>query len=986
MRHDTSQSEAHRYPDERRAATARGGRVTALCALALIPLFAYLDTVVFTAHAAQFVQWRAASFVVVLAAFALLRTPLGRHVPLLFSVLTPIAIGLNIDLVTVVAGREANPYYAGLIVLLLGASLLLPWPPVAALVVSTVLVGGYAAALLATGPIADVPLFMSNLFIVGAAAVLVVVAAAVSERLRRREFQSRKTLDAHARRQEAIARLGQLALGGTRPHELMDRTAALIPEMLGFELAAVLELGADEKGLLLRSGVGWQGGLVGWARVALESRSQARYVLEHGPICTDDLARDTRFPPMPLLQQHRALSGVCVPIAGRDRPVGILVAFTAERHTCIPREVEALEALAAVLTTAILRTEAADALADDAHESAVLAEIGRELISSLETPVLLERLCQRTAEALGVDHSITWLLDPGARVYRPISSHGIPPEKWEALRALRLPVGALSSLVASLTRNDVVELTPSSHQHPLATRVLDLVGSARSLLLPLRRGGEIIGVQTIGSRARPEPYSAKQARLGRAIAQLASMALSNARLVEELEHTSHRKSEFVSTMSHELRTPLNVIVGYLDILGEQIADTADRSLITGARTASLELLEMIDATLNLQRIGAGQDVPIIADVSIPELWAELRADFAAMPRKTAAGLRWEPPADVPLRTDRRKLKIVVKNLVGNALKFTPAGEVVVRCAVDGDRCVFTVSDTGVGIPPDHLPHIFEMFRQVDSSDKRSYAGAGLGLYIVKSFLTQLEGEVHVESAVGHGSTFTVRIPRDRVVTRAPEPGVDGNGASPGATDAASSDAPDRAAELAGAADDLARVTATTAATRDVVVIATPPPAPRRRRIVFADDLELSRRIFRHFISREMPDVECFEAADGVQALALVEAHKPDLVILDLRMPEMDGWEAARRIRALEHGRDVPIIALSVTASPGTEAYAIHAGCTEFVAKPVSDYTALAARICHWIGPTEAGAAAYEPGGEAERCALCGQMLPIAYLHTADAPR
>ncbi len=984
MQHGTSQPEPQRYADERRTATARGARVTAACALALIPVFAYLDTVLFPAHASQLLVWRLASFCIALAVLGLLLAPAGRRFPLLLGVVAPIAIGMNINVVTLVVGREANPYYAGLVIVLFGASVFLPWTPAAALGVSTVFIGSYAAAMLATGPITNLPHFTSHLVLIGSAAVLVVLGAAVKERLRRREFQSRMALDAHARRHEAVARLGQLALGGTGPHDLMERAVALVPEMLGFELAAVLELRADGKSLLLRSGAGWEPGLVGHARVPLEAHSQARHVLEHGPVFTDALGAETRFAPIPFLLPHRAVSGICVPIAGRESPVGILVAYTAQPRRCIPPEVECLESLAGVLTTAILREEAERALASDAHRSAALADVGRDLISSLETPVLLERLCQRTAEVLGTDHSVTWLLDPAERVYLPISAQGLPPDKWEALRAVRLPAASIGLILERLGRDELVDLTPTSHEHPVAAQIVKHLGITRSLLLPLRRGGEIIGIQANGYRGRTEPFTLAQQQLGRGIAQLASMALSNARLVEELERASSLKSEFVSTMSHELRTPLNVIVGYLDILADDLKENAQSTLLGRARTASLELLEMIDATLNLNRIAAGQDPPVLAVVRIDELWDELQSDFAAIKRKTAATLRWEPPGDVLVRTDRRKLKIIVKNLVGNALKFTPAGEVVASCKTAGNDCIFTVRDTGVGISAAHLPHIFDMFRQVDSSDARSYAGAGLGLYIVKSLLTQLGGEVSVESTLGRGSTFRVRLPRDNAAayeTDVPLAVIE-HASALGAESPMDAEV-DRSADLASAERQLAQVAAKAATTLDVAGAATL-PAERRKRIVFADDLELNRHLLRRFLAREMPEVECFEACNGVEALELIKAHKPDLVLLDLRMPEMDGWQAARRIRELENGRDIPIIALSVTASAGAEAYAIHAGCNEFVTKPVSDYSTLMARLTHWLRP-EGDEQRHGPG-DAEICVLCRQPLPSVFRRGRDAHR
>jgi signal transduction histidine kinase len=195
------------------------------------------------------------------------------------------------------------------------------------------------------------------------------------------------------------------------------------------------------------------------------------------------------------------------------------------------------------------------------------------------------------------------------------------------------------------------------------------------------------------------------------------------------------------------------------MLADEALPGADRVRnLARIRRAGLELLDMVEATLNLGRLENGRDPATIHTVDVPALLEELAGEFAALGTPAAVTLRFEPNGASTLDTDRRKLRMILKNLVGNALKFTPRGEVVVRAEPRDDRCAFVVRDTGVGIAADQLPVIFEMFRQGDSSDSRSYGGVGLGLYIVQRLLDQLHGDIAVASAPGKGTTFTVTLP------------------------------------------------------------------------------------------------------------------------------------------------------------------------------------------------------------------------------------
>lgn len=244
--------------------------------------------------------------------------------------------------------------------------------------------------------------------------------------------------------------------------------------------------------------------------------------------------------------------------------------------------------------------------------------------------------------------------------------------------------------------------------------------------------------------------------------ELAALALEHAQLVEQLEGSTRVKSEFVATMSHELRTPLNSIMGYTDLLIEREFGplTDDQvGILRRVEDSAHQLLTLINQTLDISRMEAGRLPLEISEVEIPLFMAELDADTWGLRNRSNLAFIWQVAPQLPyLHTDPLKLKAILKNLIGNAIKFTPQGSITVAVdALDGG-VAFCVSDTGVGIGGDVLPIIFEPFRQGDSSSTRRFGGVGLGLYIVRRLLDVLGGSVTVDSTVGQGSRFRVWLP------------------------------------------------------------------------------------------------------------------------------------------------------------------------------------------------------------------------------------
>jgi len=404
-------------------------------------------------------------------------------------------------------------------------------------------------------------------------------------------------------------------------------------------------------------------------------------------------------------------------------------------------------------------------LQEEVRISTGLARVGRALIASLDTRAILDRLCQLTSELLECDCSHTVLVSPTEDVFVPVAGYGDSPEHWESMRLLKIPRLALANVLARLERDEIVQdiYSADSCDDPIV-RLRKAYGITAALTVALRRGDAIIGYLDAGYRGRTRPFSRAQRRMARGIGALGSLALANAQLLEGIGRANRSRSEFVANMSHELRNPLNVIIGYSDLLSEgSYGSLSADQIVIAQRTSerARELLDLVNATLDLSRLEA-QRVPLVTrDVELATLVDELAGDMRALPQKPGLQLVFNVAPDVPpLRTDPMKLKMVLKNLVGNAIKFTERGSVTLAARAVNGWVDISVTDTGIGIARDAIPIIFDAFRQVDNTSAQRHGGAGLGLYITRRLLDLLGGTIAVDSEVGRGSTFRVSLPLD----------------------------------------------------------------------------------------------------------------------------------------------------------------------------------------------------------------------------------
>jgi signal transduction histidine kinase len=409
---------------------------------------------------------------------------------------------------------------------------------------------------------------------------------------------------------------------------------------------------------------------------------------------------------------------------------------------------------------ALSRTQTEE-LQREAQVSAALARFGKEMLAVLDSPALLERLCRVTAELLECDSSHLLLWQPNDDVFTTAAGYGATREEEEVARLIKLPRAIMGVLLERLDHDDVAQVG-TIPEDVLSNERQQELGVSVQLCMAVRRGQQIIGIQAANCRRRTAPFTPVQWGIARGIAQLASLFLAHARVVSELERASRLKSEFVATMSHELRTPLNVIIGYTDLLldgmfGELRGDQVHTLRLIEKNAQAL--LELINATLDLSRLDSGY-VPLeMSAVRVADLVTQVDIETREVQDKSGVRFRWDVADPLPyLHTDALKLKVILKNLIGNAMKFTSAGEVSVGVRDCNGGVEFLVSDTGIGMSPETQTIIFEPFRQGDGSTTRRYGGVGLGLYIVRRLVELLGGRVHVESELGRGSRFQVWIP------------------------------------------------------------------------------------------------------------------------------------------------------------------------------------------------------------------------------------
>jgi len=639
-----------------------------------------------------------------------------------------------------------------------------------------------------------------------------------------------------------------------------------------------------------------------------ESNLGRRVYLSHQPLVVPDVrVHPGWYVPPNSIVAAQTRSWVGVPMLIQNEVIGLITLDKFVPNYYTDDDVSTAFALARQAAIAVanarLHAEAEEAFQTLDQRARRLASIGRIstiLSSSLDRDVVLETAARLLAELFACDHcGIVLIDDTDGRAYLVAE---YPTSSNVGTRVLVEGDATFEQLIRS---NKTLAIYSGSDE---TRQTYQWPGARATLLAPLIARDRVIGSISLDLTNRDHTFTDDEQETCLTIAGQVALAINNARLYEQALAANRLKTEFLANISHELRTPLNAIIGYSELLLSQVYGELNQKQIdrlVRVNTGGKHLLELINDVLDLSKIEAGQMEISLAPMSVSEVIYDALADIT--PQAEAKGLKLIlhlHPQLPTIQADAQRIRQTMTNLLDNAVKFTQSGTITVAVDLvmlhdglslagkrppdhlnvkDGEWLSISIKDTGIGISYEDQAIIFETFRQADGSSVRKYEGTGLGLAITRQLVKLHQGHIWVESEPGKGSAFTVLLPF------------------------------------------------------------TPPPQyketipeqtdPERPLILVVDDDPLALQLVQDFLSQDRYQV--VGTTSPAQALELARKLHPAVVITDIMMPGISGWEVLRELKSDKETADIPVIILSIIEQ---QTVGFYLGAADYLVKPITRET------------------------------------------------
>jgi PAS domain S-box-containing protein len=592
------------------------------------------------------------------------------------------------------------------------------------------------------------------------------------------------------------------------------------------------------------------------------------------------------------------------------------------------------------------RVKAEVQIAQRNRELTILQAAGVAITSRLDLRYVLDTFAKEMARLVEIESCIIFAWDKAENIVSQLAQYG-SEGWWDPKSEAQIYKLTEYPLIKSVLEEQIPEqmtisrpgIDPSQYSYMQQAQLKSL------LMLPMVYQRRVLGLVQLEDRRAERTFSHQEISMARLLASQAASAIEHAQLFEqahqeirerqlaeaalqeerallaqrvkertaelskanaELARASRLKDEFLAGMSHELRTPLNTILGSSEILQSETFGALNERQAKYARNieeSGRHLLALINDILDISKVEAGKLQLEIGPVSVAAVCEASVRMVKQLAHKKQLDLSTTFNNTVTtLQADERRLKQVLVNLLSNAIKFTPAGgKIGLEVGEDPAReaIYFCVWDTGIGISKEDMDRLFQPFVQLDSSLSRQHAGTGLGLSLVSRMVELHKGGVSVESGVGQGSRFTIFLPYSEPAT---------------AVNPVDERKPEASRPVQAALDHWQT-------------------GKEKPLILLADDNEDNINMILDYLQEQ--GYQVIVARSGSEAIARANEDRPDLILMDIQMPEMDGLEATRRLRANPGLLQVPIITLTALAMPGDRERCLEAGANDYLSKPIS---------------------------------------------------